>query len=235
MNRKSSFAQLQQTWKLLINQAMQRGAGMTFLISAILFGALGYLSYSYLTEPGVMENRAFRAKIVKKEEANRQTKDLLGDQTKFYGDFAKLIRYYREAEPLLPQETEVSGVLEQIGEAARRNNVVVRGLNAARDSANSGAANLLKEREVPALVTGDFPAVVRFLYDLSRMQRIILVRDFAVTTNKNGVSASATLVAFHAPPPDELKDKPIPPEVERMIADGAHKTAENHFPEGARK
>jgi hypothetical protein len=156
--------------------------------------------------------------ILQKEAENAKTAALLENQQKFYAEYAKLITLYREAEPLLPQETEVSGVLEQVGEAARRNNVTLRGLNAAREGVKSPTAELLYEREVPALVSGEYPNIVRFFYDLSRMPRIILVRDFAVSANKTNTVAAATLVAFHAPPPAELPQ--IPAEVKKLISAG---------------
>jgi hypothetical protein len=49
---------------------------------------------------------------------------------------------------------------------------------------------------------------VNFFADISRMPRILLVRDFSVTSMKSNVAAGFTLVAYHAPPPAEMPAVP---------------------------
>jgi len=82
------------------------------------------------------------------------------------------------------------------------------GLQAVKQSVKSPSAAKLYEREIPALVTGPYPQVVRFFNDISRMPRILLVRDYSVVSLKSGVSAGFTLVAYHAPPPAEMPGLP---------------------------
>jgi len=79
---------------------------------------------------------------------------------------------------------------------------------AVKESVKSPKAEKLYEREIPAIVTGPYPQVVRFFTDISRMPRILLVRDFSVVSLKNSVSAGFTLVAYHAPPPAEMPKIP---------------------------
>ena len=59
------------------------------------------------------------------------------------------------------------------------------------------------------MVTGPYPQVVKFFTDVSRMPRILLVRDFSVVSLRNSVSAGFTLVAYHAPPPAEMPKTPV--------------------------
>jgi Tfp pilus assembly protein PilO len=82
--------------------------------------------------------------------------------------------------------------------------VTLTGLMAVKDSVKSPNAEKLYEREIPAIVTGPYPQVVHFFGDISRMPRILLVRDFSVVSLKSNVSAGFTLVAYHAPPPAEM-------------------------------
>jgi Tfp pilus assembly protein PilO len=82
--------------------------------------------------------------------------------------------------------------------------VTLTGLMAVKQSVKSPKAEKLYEREIPAIVTGPYPQVVRFFTDISRMPRILLVRDFSVVSLQKSVSAGFTLVAYHAPPPAEM-------------------------------
>jgi Tfp pilus assembly protein PilO len=74
---------------------------------------------------------------------------------------------------------------------------------AVKESVKSPKAEKVYEREIPALVTGPYPQVVRFFTDISRMPRILVVRDYSIVSLKNTVSAGFTLIAYHAPPPAE--------------------------------
>jgi Tfp pilus assembly protein PilO len=95
--------------------------------------------------------------------------------------------------------------------AAQRNGVTLTGLMAVKESIKSPKAAKLYERGIPAIVSGPYPRVVNFFADISRMPRILLIRDFSVASLRSDVSAGFTLVAYHAPPPAEMPA--IPAEV----------------------
>ena len=88
--------------------------------------------------------------------------------------------------------------------AAQRNGVTLTGLMAVKESVKSPKAAKLYEREIPAIVSGPYPRVVNFFADISRMPRILLVRDYSIVSLRSDVSAGFTLVAYHAPPPAEM-------------------------------
>jgi len=88
--------------------------------------------------------------------------------------------------------------------AAQRNGVTLTGLMAVKESIKSPKAEKLYEREIPAIVSGPYPRVVNFFADISRMPRILLVRDYSIVSLRSDVSAGFTLVAYHAPPPAEM-------------------------------
>src|SRR4029079_17029 len=129
-------------------------------------------------------------------------------EPQFQAEFNKIVELYDEAKPLLPQETEVSEVSGQGERAAQRNALQLTGLEGVKESGKSSAAEKLYEREIPAIVTGPYPQVVHFFADISRMPRILLVRDFSIVSLKSNVSAGFTLVAYHAPPPAEMPKLP---------------------------
>jgi Tfp pilus assembly protein PilO len=187
----------------ILRESMKHGPVVTFAVMTILSVLLGYLFYSYVLSDWSESNRQYREQVIKKELDNKSTENMLASEPQFRAKFKKIVDFYQEAQPLLPEETEISEVLGQVEAAARRNGVTLAGLMAVKDSVKSPKAAKLYEREIPATVTGSYPQVVRFFTDISRMPRILLVRDYSVISMKNTVSAGFTLVAYHAPPPVE--------------------------------
>jgi Tfp pilus assembly protein PilO len=193
----------------VLYESQKYGALVTLLVMTVLSVGIGYLIYSpiildtWSLSSWSDENRAYRQKIVQKEIENKKTENLLAGEEQFRAKFDKIVRLYEEAKPLLPEETEISEVLGQVETAAQRNGVTLTGLMAVKESVKSPRAEKLYEREIPALVTGSYPQVVKFFTDISRMQRILVVRDYSVVSMKDSVSAGFTLIAFHAPPPAE--------------------------------
>lgn len=193
---------------LIIDESLRYGPIITVAIMVAISIGAGYLIYSYLLAGWSQSNDDYRQAVVKKEIENKRTEQMLAGEPQFRAEFKKIVSLYDEAKPLLPQETEVSDVLGQVEIAAQRNGVTLTGLQAVKESVKSPIAEKLYEREIPAVVTGPYPQVVRFFADVSRMQRILLVRDFSIISLKSNVSAGFTLVAYHAPPPAEMPKIP---------------------------
>jgi Tfp pilus assembly protein PilO len=187
----------------ILQESLKYGPVVTFAVMAVLSAGVGYLIYSYVLVGWVDANTEYRQQVVKKESDNTKTEKMIAEEDDLRVKFNKINELYQEAKPLLPEETEISEVLGQVESAAQRNGVTLTGLLAVKDSVKSPKAEKLYEREIPALVTGPYPQVVRFLTDISRMPRILVVRDYSVISLKNSVSAGFTLIAYHAPPPAE--------------------------------
>jgi Tfp pilus assembly protein PilO len=208
MNRKRKAGGLQSILDSIYRESVRRGPVVTFLVSAILSIGLGYLVYTYFIEGWVAANRAERQRIAAKEQENQKTEAMLASEAYFRAQFKKVADLFDDAKPLLPEETEIADVLANVETAAQRNHVTLTGLQAVKQSAKSPSSTKLYEREIPAVVTGAYPDVVRFFGDISRMPRILLVRDYSIVSLKRSVSAGFTLVAFHAPPPAEMPALP---------------------------
>jgi Tfp pilus assembly protein PilO len=175
---------------------------------AAISAGLGYVLYGYLLEGWATSNAEYRQRVVVKENENKKTEAMLAGESQFRARFDKVADLYEAAKPLLPQETEVSDVLGQVETAAQRNGVTLTGLLAVTQSIKSPRAAKLYEREIPAVVSGPYPQVVQFFTDISRMPRILLVRDYSVASMRGTVSAGFTLIAYHAPPPAEMPGLP---------------------------
>ena len=193
----------------ILYESQRYGTFITLIVMTILSVGIGYLIYlplildTYSLSGWADANLAYRQKILQREIENKKTENLLAGEEQFKEKFDKIVGLYQEAKPLLPEETEISDVLGQVETAAQRNGVTLTGLMAVKESIKSPRAEKLYEREIPALVTGSYPQVVKFFTDISRMPRILVIRDYSLVSLKDNVSAGFTLIAFHAPPPAE--------------------------------
>ena len=208
MRNPKQQSSLQSAGNSILVESIKYGPIVTFLVMAVVSGGLAYLIYSFVLADWAASNAEIRQSVVKKETDNAVTEKMVDGEPQFLAEFKKVADLYTEAKPLLPQETEVADVLGQVETAARRNGVTLSGLQAVKESIKSPKAAKLYEREIPAVVTGPYPQVVRFLDDISKMPRILLVRDYSIASLTNNVSAGFTLVAYHAPPPAEVPPLP---------------------------
>jgi Tfp pilus assembly protein PilO len=207
MERKKSTG-IQSVLDAIYLESMRRGTAVMFIVIAILSAGVGYLLYTYVLDSWITSSRAYRLQVANKELENQKTENLLAGEDQFRAEFKKVANLFEDAKPLLPEETEVSDVLGQVEAAAQRNGVTLTGLLAVKQSIKSPTAEKLYEREIPAVVTGSYPQVVRFFSDISHMPRILLVRDYSIVSLKHSVSAGFTLVAYHSPPPAEMPGLP---------------------------
>ena len=189
-------------------ESVKYGPIVTFLVMALIAGGIAYLIYSFLLADWAASNTQIRQQVLKKELDNKATETMVAGEPQFLAEFKKVADLYGEAKPLLPQETEVADVLGQVETAARRNGVTLSGLQAVKESVKSPKAAKLYEREIPAVVMGPYPQVVRFFDDIAKMPRILVVRDYSIASMTSSVSAGFTLVAYHAPPPAEVPPLP---------------------------
>ena len=208
MRNPKQQSSLQSAGNSILVESIKYGPVVTFLVMAVVSGGLAYLIYSFVLSDWATSNAEIRTGVVKKETDNAVTEKMIEGEPQFLAEFKKVADLYTEAKPLLPQETEVADVLGQVETAARRNGVTLSGLQAVKESIKSPKAAKLYEREIPAVVTGPYPQVVRFLDDISKMPRILIVRDYSIASLTNNVSAGFTLVAYHAPPPAEVPPLP---------------------------
>jgi len=208
MERKRNAGGAQSALDSIYVESMRRGPVVTILVMSVLSLGLVYLIYSYLLTDWVASSQAYKQTVLNKEIENKKTESLLAGEDEFKAQFKKVANLFEDAKPLLPEETEVSDVLGQVEAAAQRNGVTLTGLLAVKQSVKSPSAAKLYEREIPAVVTGSYPQVVRFFSDISQMPRILLVRDYSVVSLKRSVSAGFTLVAYHSPPPAEMPGLP---------------------------
>lgn len=215
MRNPRQTSSIQSAGNSILVESIKYGPIVTFLVMALIAGGAAYLIYSFLLSDWAEQNTQLRAQVLKKEIDNKTTERMVAGEPQFLAEFKKVADMFNEAKPLLPQETEVSDVLAQVETAAQRNGVTLSGLQAVKESVKSPKAAKLYEREIPAVVTGPYPQVVRFFDDISKMPRILFIRDYSIGSLSSSVTAGFTLVAYHAPPPAEMP--PLPAEVAQIV------------------
>jgi Tfp pilus assembly protein PilO len=215
MRNPRQTSSIQSAGNSILVESIKYGPIVTFLIMALIAGGAAYLIYSFLLADWALANTQLRAQVLKKEIDNKTTERMVAGEAQFLAEFKKVADMFNEAKPLLPQETEVSDVLAQVETAAQRNGVTLSGLQAVKESVKSPKAAKLYEREIPAVVTGPYPQVVRFFDDISKMPRILFIRDYSIGSLRDSVTAGFTLVAYHAPPPAEMP--PLPADLAAIV------------------
>jgi Tfp pilus assembly protein PilO len=215
MRNPRQTSSIQSAGNSILVESIKYGPIVTFLIMALIAGGAAYLIYSFLLADWAQANTQLRAQVLKKEIDNKTTERMVAGEAQFPAEFKKVADMFNEAKPLLPQETEVSDVLAQVETAAQRNGVTLSGLQAVKESVKSPKAAKLYEREIPAVVTGPYPQVVRFFDDISKMPRILFIRDYSIGSLRDSVTAGFTLVAYHAPPPAEMP--PLPADLAAIV------------------
>ena len=215
MRNPRQTSSIQSAGNSILVESIKYGPIVTFLIMALIAGGATYLIYSFLLADWAQANTQLRAQVLKKEIDNKTTERMVAGEAQFLAEFKKVADMFNEAKPLLPQETEVSDVLAQVETAAQRNGVTLSGLQAVKESVKSPKAAKLYEREIPAVVTGPYPQVVRFFDDISKMPRILFIRDYSIGSLRDSVTAGFTLVAYHAPPPAEMP--PLPADLAAIV------------------
>ncbi len=172
---------LRHSWNKFLNAVAGRSVYFGALLGILPALLIIYGGYTMLVEPARAVNQE-KVKAVETLEAEvERGKAVEQSEKEFKQEFTKVVELFYESLPLLPKETELSSVLLSVQESARRYNVTLTGLNAVRDAQKTANADKLYEREMPAVVVGSFDDCMRFFLDVSRMTRILIIRDFTVS------------------------------------------------------
>lgn len=204
---------LRQTWVKFLNALARRGVSGGILAGLLPALLIVYFGYGLFVTPGVLANQDKQKNIEIIEADVEKGKAVEKSEQAFKTEFTKVVQLFYDSLPLLPKETELSSVMLDVQEAARRHNVTLTGLTAVRDAMKTANADKLYEREIPCAVIGNYDDVMRFFMEISKMTRILIVRDYIVGSAKDAkqtgvrptsVAVQFSLLAFHAPPTSEF-------------------------------
>jgi Tfp pilus assembly protein PilO len=172
---------------------------------------IGYLAFNQVIVPAAAEMREKKRALAAARAQNETARKIEATFPAFIGEFKQAWSDYQSASQLLPEEVEVSGVLGAVQKIAAREGVKVTRFDAVKEGGKSRVADKLQERAVSAQIVGTHGAVTRFLAQVASYPRIIHVREFSITSLKDGESVDLVIAAYYAPPPDDLP--PLPKQV----------------------
>ena len=181
------------------------------LVPALL---IFYSAYTFYLSPTAVNLSESAQKVQKLEAEVKRGQAVENSQSAFKQEFIKIVNLFNESQKLLPKETEISDILAQLQLLADQNNVRVILLSASKSGVKSPNAVKLYERDLPVIIRGEYPNVLKFWNELARLSRITVVRSLEVknsekTSVRTFVEASFSLLVFHAPPPAEIPQIPF--------------------------
>lgn len=206
-------------WNKFLTAVARKGVYFGALIGIIPALLIGFYGYSLFVEPGSVANTDKEKAVQQIEAEVAKGKAVEASEKEFKQEFTKVVELFYESLPLLPKETELANVLIGVQESAKRFNVTLTGLVAVKDAVKTANADKLYEKEMPSTVVGKYDDVMRFFMDISRKTRILIIRDYTITSVKekqtgvrpNFVGVQFSLLAFHAPPTSEFPV--LPPDI----------------------
>lgn len=206
-------------WNAFLNTLARKGVGFGVLLGLLPAVLIVYCGYVLAIEPTITANRDKTKSVESIEAEVARGIAVERSEKEFKQEFTRVVELFYDSLPLLPKETELSNVMTGVQEAASRYKVTVTNLSAIKDAVKTVNADKLYEREIPSTVVGNYDDVMRFFMDVSRMTRILIIRDFDVSSVKEtqgsvrptAVAVQFNLLAFHAPPTSEFPV--LPPDI----------------------
>lgn len=188
-----------------LDSLSQRPLGLTVALGLVLAGLVYYAGETFALTPGRAERDAVRAEVSKLKAANDAAETTRADEQRFLSEFAEVLDVSRSARQMLPEQVEVSRVLEGVEALAASSGLRVTRFSAARPPV---ASDKLYEVTFTAQVSGSHPQVLRFLSSLAAHERIIQVRDFSINSNGRSETLDLMLATYFAPQPKDLPAVP---------------------------
>lgn len=188
-----------------LDSLSQRPLGLTITLGLVLASIIFYASETFALAPWRTKRDAERAEVSKLKADNDAAEIIRADEQRFLSEFAEVLDVSQSARQMLPEQVEVSRVLEGVEALAASSGLRVTRFSAARPPV---ASNKLYEVTVMAQVSGSHPQVIRFLSSLAAHERIIQVRDFSINSNGRSETLDLVLATYYAPPPKDLPAVP---------------------------
>lgn len=188
-----------------LDSLSQRPLGVTLTLGLLLAAGVYYAGERLVLAPWRAGRDTARTEVLKLKASNDTAQTIRADEQRFLSEFAEVLDVSRSARQMLPEQVEVSRVLEGVEELASSSGLRVTRFSAARPPV---ASDKLYEVTVTAQVSGSHPQVTRFLSSLATHERIIQVRDLSINSNGKSETLDLVLATYFAPPPKDLPAVP---------------------------
>lgn len=173
-------------------------------VAVLLFGAFWY----FVTKPVRAETQELQLQIGELRQKNEAARIASQRINEFRAAYASKMEEYDELKALLPEQREITNVLQNLQDRAKASRLVLRRFSPKDDVQQ----DFVSGKPVEVEVTSTFANLRDFYEGLARLQRIVSVTDFsinqaAVQTANKTIEARFVLTAYYASP-ENLQAKP---------------------------
>ena len=182
------------------------------LIVLVGIAALVYLSVWYFVTSGTrVEIQALEDQIAQKTSQNEAARIATQRINEFRSLYASKSQEYDELKVLLPEQREITNVLQGLQDTAGDSRLVVMRFTPREDQQQE----FIMAKPVEIEVDSNFNNLRDFFDKMAKLQRIVSITDFDLTTLSNQsdsrtLHAKFLLTAYYAAPDDLVKPAPQP-------------------------
>ena len=167
---------------------------MFVVVAAVIYGGFWYL----VTKPINAETKVFRDEIAQLLPRNAQAQIASQRLNEFRAVYKAREEEYEELKALLPEQREITMVLQSVQDRARTNGLVLRKF-LPKDDVQQENYN---GKKIEVSVTSSFASLRNFFEQLAHYQRIVSVTNFQLTqsdkqSSSRTVDATFDLTAFY--------------------------------------
>lgn len=177
------------------------------LIVLVGIAALVYLSVWYFVTSGTRtEIQALEDQIAQKTSQNEAARIATQRINEFRSLYASKSQEYDELKVLLPEQREITNVLQGLQDTAGESRLVVMRFTPREDSQQE----YIMAKPVEIEVDSNFTSLRDFFEKMAKLQRIVSITDFKLMTLNNQsesrtLHAQFLLTAYYATPEDLVK------------------------------
>jgi len=199
------------------------------LIVLVGIAALVYLSVWYFVTSGTRtEIQALEDQIAQKTSQNEAARIATQRINEFRSLYASKSQEYDELKVLLPEQREITNVLQGLQDTAGESRLVVMRFTPREDQQQE----YIMAKPVEIEVDSNFTNLRDFFEKMAKLQRIVSITDFKLMTLNNQsdtrtLHAQFLLTAYYATPEDLIKPAVQPTKPGQKPAPNAPKPAPN--------
>lgn len=167
---------------------------MFVAVAAIMYGGFWY----FVTKPIRAETKAFNAEIADLLPRNAQAQIASQRLNEFRAVYKARVEEYEELKALLPEQRELTMVLQSVQDRARTNGLVLRKFLPKDDVQQENYSG----KRIEVSVTSSFASLRHFFEQLAQYQRIVSITNFQLTqlekqSSSKTVDATFDLTAYY--------------------------------------
>jgi Tfp pilus assembly protein PilO len=167
---------------------------MFVAVAAVFYGGFWY----FVTKPIRAETKAFNAEIDDLRPKNAQAQIASQRLNDFRAVYKARVEEYEELKALLPEQRELTMVLQSVQDRARSNGLVLRKFFPKDDVQQENYSG----KRIEISVTSSFGSLRNFFEQLAHYQRIVSITNFQLTqldkqSSSKTVDATFDLTAFY--------------------------------------